>query len=76
MSGIGNRESDLFIVYKIPYIYLQKCHITFKEMLTSVLKALIKNSVKKSFIGKEKKTINILTIFFISHKNDVKIFLK
>ena len=25
---------------------------------------------------KEKKTINILIIFFISHKNDVKIFLK
>ena len=24
----------------------------------------------------KKKTINILTIFFISHKNDVKIFLK
>ena len=25
---------------------------------------------------KEKKTINILTIFFISHKSDVKSFLK
>ena len=24
----------------------------------------------------KKKTINILTVFFISHKNDVKIFLE
>ena len=27
-------------------------------------------------MGKEKKVINVLTVFFISHKNDVKIFLK
>ena len=48
-------------------------------MLTSALRALVKNSViqlKKVFMGKEKKTINILTAFFISHKNDVKTFLK
>ena len=31
--------------------------------------------LKKVFMGKEKK-INILTIFFISYKNGVKIFLK
>ena len=40
----------------------------------SVLRALVKNPVKKSFY--EKKKINILTTFFIFHKNDVKIFLK
>ena len=45
-------------------------------MLTSVQRTLIKNPVKESFYGKRKKKINILTIFFISHKNDVKIFLK
>ena len=45
-------------------------------MLTSVLKTFVKNVVKKSFYGKIKKTINILTTFFISHKNDVKTFLK
>ena len=27
-------------------------------------------------MGKEKKTINILTVFFISYKSDVKTFLK
>ena len=27
-------------------------------------------------MGKEKKTINILTYFFIFYKSDVKIFLK
>ena len=31
--------------------------------------------LKKVFIEK-KNTINVLTIFFISQKNDVKIFLK
>ena len=33
--------------------------------------------LKKVFMGKgKKKTINILTAFFISHKSDVKIYLK
>ena len=46
-------------------------------MLTSALRALVKNLVKESFYRKrKKKTINILTVFFISHKRDVKIFLK
>ena len=45
------------------------------EMLTSALRALIKNPVKKNFYEKRKKTINVLTIFFIFHKNDVKTFL-
>ena len=46
-------------------------------MLTSALRALVNNPVKESFYGKrKKKTINVLTDFFISHKNDVKTFLK
>ena len=46
-------------------------------MLMSALRALVKNLVKESFYGKrKKKTINILTVFFISHKRDIKIFLK
>ena len=40
-------------------------------MLTSALRALVKNSVKESFYKKKK---NVLTVFFISHKNDVKTF--
>ena len=32
--------------------------------------------LKKVFMEKEKKTINILIDFFVSHKSDVKIFLK
>ena len=32
--------------------------------------------LKKIFMGKEKKLINVLTTFFISHKNSVKTFLK
>ena len=46
-------------------------------MLTSVLKVLVNNSVKESFYWKKKKkTINVLTDFFISYKSDVKTFLK
>ena len=46
-------------------------------MLTSIFRALVKNLVKESFYGKrKKKTINVLTAFFIFHKNDVKTFLK
>ena len=46
-------------------------------MLTSTLRALIKNLVKESFNRKrKKKTINVLIAFFISHKSDVKTFLK
>ena len=45
-------------------------------MLTSALRALVKNSVKESFYERKKKTINGLTVFFISHKSDVKTFLR
>ena len=46
-----------------------------REMLTSALRTLVKNLVKESFYGKsKKKAINVLTVFFISHKSDVKIF--
>ena len=47
----------------------------FRVMLSSAFRALIKNQVKEIFYGK-KKTINILTAFFISYKSDVKTFLK
>ena len=41
----------------------------------SALRVLIKNLIKESFDGKrKKKAINILTVFFISHKSDVKTF--
>ena len=45
-------------------------------MLTDVIRILVNNLFKESFYGEKKKTINILTAFFISHKNDVKTFLK
>jgi len=45
-------------------------------MLASVIRALVKNLVKESLYGKRKKAINVLIVFFIFHKNDVKIFLK
>ena len=41
----------------------------------SVLRVLVKNPVKEIFYEKrKKKTINILTAFFISYKSDVKTF--
>ena len=50
------------------------CNNIYWEMLTSALRALIKNPVKNFFYGKRKKVINVLTVFFISHKSDVKTF--
>ena len=44
-------------------------------MLTNTPKALVNNPFKESFYSK-KKTINILTAFFISYKSGVKTFLK
>ena len=43
-------------------------------MLTSALRALVKNPVKESFYAKRKKTINVLTTFFILYKSDIKTF--
>ena len=45
-------------------------------MLMSAFRALDNNLVKESFYEKRKKIINILTVFFISHKSNVKTFLK
>ena len=50
-------------------------HLKKLEMLTSTLRTLIKNPVKESFYGK-KIIINVLTVFFIPHKSDVKTFIK
>ena len=44
-------------------------------MLTNALRVLINNPFEKSFMGKEKKkTINVLTAFFIFHKSSVNFF--
>ena len=49
----------------------------YRVMLTNALiRALVNNLVKESFYGKKKKTINVLSVFFISHKSYVKTFLK
>ena len=46
-------------------------------MLTSAFRVFVNNLVKESFYEKrKKKTINVLTAFFIFHKSDVKTFLK
>ena len=44
------------------------------EILMNVLVTLVKNPVKENFYKKIKKIINILTVFFISHKSGVQIF--
>ena len=43
-------------------------------MLTNVLRVLVNNLFKESFYGEKK--INVLTVYFISHKSGVKNFLK
>ena len=43
----------------------------------SALRAFVNNPVKKKIYEKsKKKKINVLTVFFIFHKSNVKIFLK
>ena len=44
-------------------------------MITDAIRVIVSNPFKESFYGKKekKKTINILTVFFISHKSGVKI---
>ena len=45
-------------------------------MLTNVIGHQLTIYLKKVFIEKEKKVIKYFDNFFISHKNDIKIFLK
>ena len=47
-------------------------------MITDAIRVIVSNPFKESFYGKKekKKTINILTVFFISIKNCIKTFLK
>ena len=74
-------QVSLPFIYHI-YIYIYICFLAYVhnnqfykwEMLTSALRALVKNPVKKKNYGKKK--FNVLTVFFISHKCDVKTFLK
>ena len=47
------------------------------EMLMDALRVIVNNPFKENFYGKrKKKVINVLTVFFISHKSGVKTFLK
>ena len=63
-------------ILAVENIFSLNFFIYLREMLTNVLRALINNPFKESFYGKRKKVINVLTSFFISHKSDVKTFLK
>ena len=57
------------------YHFLLPCvdNICLREMLTSALGHWLVIHLKKVFMGNEKKVINILTTFFISHKNGIKV---
>ena len=43
-------------------------------MQTDAIMTRVNNPFKEKFYGKRKKIINILTVFFISHKSSVKPF--
>ena len=47
-------------------------------MLIDALRVIVNNQFKESFYRKrkKKKTVNVLTVFSISHKSNVKTFLK
>ena len=69
--------NNIFSVFKQHYTHFYT-HFVFqkREILTSALRALVKNLVKENFYGKRKKIINVLTAFFISHKSDIKTFFR
>ena len=49
--------------------------IRFWEMLKNTVRALVNNLFKEIFYGKrkeKKKIINVLTVFFISYKSEIK----
>ena len=47
------------------------------EKLMDALRVIVNNPFKENLYGKrKKKIINVLTVFFISHKSSVKTFLK
>ena len=65
----------MFLSVSISLFAIDYCLvINIRKMLTNVLKVLVNNLFKESFY--EKKTINVLTNFFIFHKNNIKTFLK
>ena len=67
-------DTNFIINFSILFIEIR---VLFKRViLTSAFRILVNNSVKENFFWEKKKTINILTTFFIFHKNNVKIFLK
>ena len=63
--------------YQDSWSYLQFClrYIFKKGKVNECRTTLVNNLIKESFYRKKKK-INVLTAFFISHKNDVKTFIK
>ena len=65
------------IAWFIPSFQLQHSETRGKSHVNECRRVLVNNPIKESFYRKiKKKTINILTTFFISHKSDVKTFLK
>ena len=69
--------NQLFILFYFIILACLICSISTKgEIMTDAFRIIVNHSFKKSFYGKRRKTINILTAFFISYKNSVKIFLK
>ena len=68
-------QMDTNFIINFSILFIEILVLFKRVILTSVFRVLVNNSVKESFFG-EKKTINILTTFFIFHKNNVKIFLK
>ena len=64
------------IAWSIPSFQLQHSETRGKSHVNECRRALVNNPIKESFYRKRKKTINILTTFFISYKSDVETFLK
>ena len=58
--------------FQLLNICTKRVHNYLRKILTSALGHRLQ--LKKVFMEKEKKAINVLTDFFISHKSDIKTF--
>lgn len=57
-------------------LIINKQEYTIWEMLMNILRSYVKETILETFYGKNKKTIDFLIIFYISHKSGIRTFLK
>ena len=74
MNSLKEKKKQFLNVQLIQISLIKQISVSKRINYKGSCERVVKNLVKKSFMRKEKKTINILIVFFISYKSDVKTF--